>query len=373
MMINMPDETLPKILIVTSYWKGSNGGGIMTFLINLVDELVRRGAKVDVVFKDGEDEKNYKINDADDSSIYPLKVMHAFIQLRRIRPNAIHFHGQLFYYLLAAYIYKIVYGANLIYTFHTEPAPGDRISAIRTALLQMLFNKCDHITFVSQALRVKVADIWGFEFRNSAITYAGVRSEEVSNDEIEKFREKYNISSRHPVLLALGMTALSYKAEGLKILIRAFGKIKDKYPNSVLIATRDGSYIKELRELAENECLGDSVIFTGNLRSPFVALGASDVYTHISLGEGLPVSLLEAMSMGKPIIATPAGGIPEAIEDGINGIIVRPDEDDLVRRLEFLLNNPEFSKTIGDNARKTASDKFTWQRSADAFLRLYLS
>ncbi len=235
----------------------------------------------------------------------------------------------------------------------------------------MILNKCDHITFVSQALREKVADIWGLKFKNSAITYAGVRSEKIAKDEIEKFRKKFNISSQSTVLLALGMTALSYKAEGLKILIRAFGRIKGKYPNLVLIATRDGSYVNELRELAIREGLKDSVIFTGNLQNPFVALEVCDIYTHITLGEGLGISLLEAMYLGKPIIATPVGGIPEAIEDGINGILVSPDEEDLASRLEFLLENQDFAKMIGNNARKAAVERFSWRQSADTFLKLY--
>lgn len=366
------EEPRPKILIVTSYWKESDGGGIRTYLVNLVNELVCRGEKVDVVFREGEDDNNYKISDADEARIYPVRVARAFIQLKHIRPDVIHYHGQLFYYLVAGYIYKLFYNVNLIYTFHTEPPKMDRIPAIKRYLLQLLFNKCDHITFVSRALRENVANIWGFKFKKSDITYAGVNYENVSIEEVERFRKMFGISHQSTVLLALGMTVLSYKAAGLGILIKAFRKIKSRHPNSVLIATRAGSYVRELKELAKIEGISDSVIFTGNVQNPFVALAACDIYTHISLGEGgVSISLLEAMSSGKPIIATPVGGIPEAIVDHVNGVIVEPDVDDLADGIEFILSDNEFRKMIGENAQKTAIEKFSWRQSADNILQIY--
>jgi glycosyltransferase involved in cell wall biosynthesis len=362
-----------RIIIATSYWKNSDGGGIRTFLINFVDELNRRGTSVDVIFKEGQDPSNYKINDAETNSTFLLKVFHAYAKLRRLRPHVIHMHGDLFYYLVAGYFYKIFHKTTLIYTFHTEPRHDDELSFLWRILLQALLNRCDCVTFVSMALQDKVESIWKLSFKEAIVIYAGVNSEDVDPKCIKEFLKRFEIDQDKIILLSLGMTALSYKAEGLKILIKAFGKMRCKYPNSVLIATRNGSYVEQLRELSIREGLKDSVLFTGNLENPNVALAICDIYTHISLGEGgVSISLLEAMSMGKPIIATSTGGIPEAIVDGYNGILVQPDIDELSHKLYYLIEHKDFARMLGENARKTAVENFSWKKTTDEFMKIYL-
>jgi len=260
----------------------------------------------------------------------------------------------------------MLYGVRLIHTFHTQPYKNFRINKI----FQILLNKCDYITFVSKALKYKVEEFHGFKFKKIAITYAGIRSKEVSEESKKEFCEKFNLKNSI-VLLALGLTGIKYKAEGAKLLIKAVRKLRDKYPNITLILTREGLYSKELKEFAEKEKIDRNVIFTGDIDNPHVPLAICDIYTHISLGEGLPMALLEAMSMGKPIIATKVGGIPEAIEDGKNGILVEPDVNEIVEKIEYLLENKEFAEKLGRNAKKTAEEKFTWNKSADRFMEIY--
>lgn len=369
-MNQMHDSKL-RVIIVTSYWKDSNGGGIKTFLVNLVNELEGREVKVDVIFKEGQDPANFKISDDETNSLYPLRVIRAYARLLRLKPQVIHMHGELFYYLVAGYICKIFNNTTLVYTFHTEPKPGEMLSSVNRILLQTLLNRCDYVTFVSKALRDKVESIWGLRFKNAVITYAGVNSKNVDLGSINAFFSQFKIDRNSIILLSLGMTALSYKAEGLKILIKAFKRIHSQYPNTVLVATRNGSYINELREFTVKEGLQESVIFTGDLKNPYAALASCDIYTHISLGEGLPIALLEAMSMGKPIIATPVGGIPEAIKNGFDGVLVPPDVDKLADGLLYLIEHGDFARMLGNNAKETAKGKFSWKRSCDAIMLIY--
>ncbi|HAW57503.1 MAG TPA: glycosyl transferase family 1, partial [Bacteroidales bacterium] len=91
---------------------------------------------------------------------------------------------------------------------------------------------------------------------------------------------------------------------------------------------------------------------------------------HISLGEGLPLAILEAMSIGKPIIATPVGGIPEVIDNGRNGLLVEPDADKVVQTINTLLNDEELRTTLGRNAY-VDSKKYTWENSAKKFLEIF--
>jgi len=358
-----------RVLMTTTYWKGCSGG-IRSYVEGLVEELKKRGVDVKVAFKEGYDPENYKINE---NRLFSAKLLSAFRLLMKIRPDVIHAHGGMYYYLLAAYIYKIVFGSKLklIYTFHTEPEKTDKLPLLTRIGLQKLLDKCDYVTFVSKKLETSVEEIWGLNFKNTEITYAGVAVRDVSEEEIAAFKRKFKIKDQYPILLALGMTALKYKAMGLKYLIKAVKKVKEQYPAAVLIVTREGKYTPELRDFAKREGLEDAIIFTGDVDNPYVPLSLCDIYTHISLGEGLPIALLEAMSMGKPIVATPVGGIPEAIEDGKNGLLVEPDDNMIAEKLIYLLKNEERAKELGLNAKKTAENRFSWSVAANNIVNLY--
>jgi glycosyltransferase involved in cell wall biosynthesis len=350
------------LVIIANYWKNSEGGGVKTYLVNLVEALKSKGIEANVIFKEGEDVENYKIKGS--RFLFPIR---AFLILRKIKPEVIHSHGT-WYCLLPGMVYKKLYGCRMIFTFHTEPVKD--LPIIFKAFLTYLLFQCDYVTFVSKALKEKLEKVWRLRFGKTVITYPGVRTGEVSENDIKNFRFRFHIEKHSPILLALGLTALSYKAEGAKILMRAIKKLKDKYPNIVLILTREGTYSKELKRFAKDENLLDHVVFTGNLDNPFVPLSICDIYTHIILGEGgVSLALLEAM--GKPIIATRIGGIPEAIEDGENGILVEPDADQISERIEYLLENKEIAEKLGRNAKRKAEEDFTWENSALKFMQIY--
>ena len=357
-----------KVLITTTYWKGCPGG-IRPYLENMVEELEKRGIEVRVVFKEGFDPENYKIQE---KAHFIKKLVLAFRIIMEIKPQIIHSHGGMYYYLVAGYIYKKIYGAKIIYTFHTDPTKNDGLPFLKRAALQILLNRCDKVTFVSKSLEFKVKEIWGLKFKNCSITYAGVKSMEVSESSKRIFRQRFDIKEDSIVLLALGLTALSYKAEGLKLLIGSIKKIKERYPNILLVATRGGHFLNEVREFSIEEGMEKNVIFTGDIDDTFSAIAICDIYMHITLAEGgLSLALLEAMSMGKPIIATRVGGIPEAIEDGNDGLLVEPDIDEIAEKIVYLLQNKNKAEEIGRSAKRTAEEKFTWKAAVDKILKVY--
>jgi len=276
------------------------------------------------------------------------------------------------YYLLAGYFYKKICGAKLIYTFHTEPEKNNSLPFLKRFALQTLLNRCDNVTFVSKKLETKVRETWGFEFKNSSITYAGVQAKDVPESSKRIFRQKFGIKDDSIVLLAQSLTASNYKAKGLKLLIRSIKKIKDKYPNILLVATRGGHCLDELKEFTKEEGMENKVIFTGDIDDPYAAIAICDIYMHITLAEGgVSLALLEAMSMGRPIIATRVGGIPEAIEDGEDGLLTEPNVDEVAKKIVYLLQNKEQAEELGRNAKKTAEERFTWIIAADNILKIY--
>ena len=199
-----------------------------------------------------------------------------------------------------------------------------------------------------------------------------MNSRVVSQEEIDEFCNKFGIVNGNFVLLAQGFTAIELKAEGAKILIKALKNLLDRYPNIVLILTREGRFSNILKKVAVDENVSDHVIFTGNLENPFVPLAICDIYTHITLAEGgLSLALLEAMILGKPILTTKIGGIPEAITDGVNGILIEPCEEQIIDNIECLIKNRKLAKKLGDNAKETVINNFTWEKTANVFEHIY--
>jgi|GEM_PF-431880 glycosyltransferase involved in cell wall biosynthesis len=357
-----------KVAIIINYWKNSpgGGGGIKTYIENLLKELKKReDIDAKLIFRVGGDPENYRIGG--NKFLFALRT---FLTLRRLKPEVIH-SQEVWFCLLAAYLYKIFYNAKVIHTYHTQP--GGKLNVFKRIykILIIISDRFDSVSFVSRALKNNIEKFYEFKFKDSTITYAGISSKKVSESPKREFYKKFNLKENSIILLALGLTGIKYKAEGAKLLIKAIKKLRDEYPNIKLILTKEGLYSKELKEFAKKEGVQNSVIFTGTIDNPEVALAICDIYTHISLGEGLPMALLEAMSMGKPIIATKAGGIPEAIEDEKNGILVEPDVDRIVEKIEYLLDNRKFAVKLGWNARKTIEEKFSWKGSANRFLDIY--
>ena len=352
-----------KLAIITNYWKNSPGGGIKTYLTNLVNELNNiDDLDVNVLFKTGVDNENYHIKD---NKIF--FVIKSFLILKILHPDVVHSHGT-WYCLLPGYIYKKVYGTRLIHTFHTQPSK--KLHPVSKLFFQILLNRCDCVTFVSKSLK-KENEKYGLQFKNSDITYAGVNLKEVSTKQITDFCNNFNISPTSYILLAQGFMSNEMKAKGAKILISSLRVMLGKYPNIVLVLTGQGVFSKEVKSFTKSVCLSKNVIFTEHLSDPFVPLAMCDIYTHISLADGVPLSLLEAMVMGKPILATNIGGIPEVINDGINGFLIEPCENQIIEKIEHIISNTNMVNNIGNNAKYSALDKFTWKKTAGNFYRIY--
>jgi len=350
--------------IITNYWKNSDGGGIKTYLVNLADALKNKSCNIDILFRQGDDPEQY--HEGKNKVLFSLN---CFKQLQKINPDIIYSQGA-WYCLLPGVFYKKIYGCTLVHTFHTEPTKKLPIPA--KMFVQNLLNACDCVTFVSKRLQERIVELDNFSFPETKITYSGTFTKKVSKTETDEFRKQYKINGNSKILLALGMTALQYKAEGLKVLIKAIQILRDTYPNIVLIATRDGKYINDVKLFAHEIGVEKNIIFTGDVPNPYTPLQICDIYTQITFGEGgVSVALLEAMAMGKPIIATSVGGIPEAISDGINGLLVEPKAEDVAEKIELLLKDQEFAQKLGRSAQKTASERFTWGKTANEFLQIY--
>jgi len=169
--------------------------------------------------------------------------------------------------------------------------------------------------------------------------------------------------------------------KGLPVTLRAFASFLKQYPNATLTIAGEGPLLGQLQELARELKIDNRVSFTGfisqkQLRDLYYA---SDIFLHPSETgpdgnqEGIPNSMLEAMASGLPVFATQHGGIPEAIESGVSGVLVpEHDHEELARALLSAAQDSDFLSRIAHNAAAVVCEKFDLRMQACRLEDIYL-
>jgi glycosyltransferase involved in cell wall biosynthesis len=172
--------------------------------------------------------------------------------------------------------------------------------------------------------------------------------------------------------LLIGVVGRLHPAKGHSELLAALARLRVEGhdPACLLIGTG------ELRGALEEETvrcgLQDRIVFAGQRSDVPRLLAALDVLAMPSRWEGLPMTLLEAMAMGKAIVATRVGGIPDVISDGENGLLVpTANPDALAEALRRLLSEPQLRARLGQRAAHTLRQRYDVTRTACAYESLY--
>jgi len=164
------------------------------------------------------------------------------------------------------------------------------------------------------------------------------------------------------------------RQKGVDLLIKSASLVLRERPDSIFLVVGDGPDKKALVELTRVIGVEKSFIFTGAITDIPTVLAASDIFALPSRWEGMPNVILEAMSGAKPIVAARIGGVPEMLEDRREALLVPPEDvNALARALLELMNNPELSQKIANQARKRVEKEFSLNEMIDNYKKLYLS
>ncbi len=163
--------------------------------------------------------------------------------------------------------------------------------------------------------------------------------------------------------------------KGLQVLLKAMQMILVECPDTKLLIIGDGEYRAELETLADKLGVRKNVSFVGRIEHDMlpVWINSMDMLVQPSIGEeGFSVTIIEAMSCGKPVVATPSGGTIEILQDGEVGFIVpKRDEKLLSERIVTLLKNKDLSVTMGAKARQRVIAEFTWEKVVSRLIKVY--
>jgi glycosyltransferase involved in cell wall biosynthesis len=171
--------------------------------------------------------------------------------------------------------------------------------------------------------------------------------------------------------LLLGTVAHLSLEKGLTYLIEAAALIPEVQSRMRFVIVGDGRCRKELEGQVRARNLAQCFRFEGFQEQTIQYFESFDIFVLPSLSEGLSSSILTAMAMGLPVIATKVGGIPELISDGENGLLVRPaDSVGLAEAIRRLAAHPEERFRMGQMGRARMEKQFTLQRKIDDTERL---
>jgi glycosyltransferase involved in cell wall biosynthesis len=356
--------------------------GIGNYIYNMSKEFIRKGHNVTVITRGGV-HKTQKEN-FDGIELYGVPFILAY-------PFHVHIHG----YFLKKLLKSIESNFDVIHVHTPLPPPikshvpilltvhspmlngADAIDVtdiyslatkfqakfISYPIEKQLFRNSDMITTVSDRVRMELKE-YGLNREEIIVIYNGV-------DQI--FFSPMNKKTDEKYVLYTGR--ISY-GKGLVELIECAYDVCKIHKDLHFILAGDGPLLPELQKKVQSLKLGNRIDFLGRVNRDVIKklYQNATIFAFPSYYEGLPGSLLEAMSCKLPIVATNVAGNVELIKHNENGFLVpSKDSSALSKAILKLLDEPETREKFGENARRTIEEKFTWDAISDRILHCYES
>jgi len=327
-------------------------GGVASHVHNLSCELKKRGDEVYVLTYPHEG-----ITDIDDIKVFSAPTLNvkglrglififtAAIMLIKIikkyEIDIIHAH-YIMPPALSSFIAAKVTGVPYYVTLHGSDVMILSSNPLLRPVFRKILNNAEGVIVVTEALRDRLLRV-GIDEGKIRVMYNSVDISIFRPDVKSTFRKEIGIRRDERLILFVGNLV---PQKGVEYLIKA--KFLMKNP-AKLVITGGGPLYDKLKSMANER---DDIIFTGPRTDVSNLMKAADVVVIPSISEGLPMVLLEAMAIGKPVVATRVGGIPEVIDEEVGVLVNAGSPSELAGALDQLLENDEKRKSLGENGLK---------------------
>ena len=286
-------------------------------------------------------------------NISPKCILSTLRAIRKLKPDIVHAHlgGVVF-----GAIWTLVFQKPLVITIHAKP--------------QETFNRKIQM-LVKAALRCGKAKLVAVSAENEKLVKEyyqldGIKCASVNNgiDLNRFFRRKHGC-------FTLVNAARHNENKNQASLIRCFAKLYQEAPDIRLLLLGDGPDHEMLIQLASELGVADAVTFTGNVINTEDFYSVSDLYVQSSFTEAMPLSVLEAMAAGLPIVSTNVGGLPDVVQD--NGILVPAGDDDALYAAikQIYTQSKEATEAMGQASLQIVQD-YSSEYMARAYEKIYL-
>ena len=374
----MPETTRPlRVCHVMSadLWAGAEAQ-VATVATHLVSQQVRLSA---VLFNEGRLAERLRslgvevevLDERRHGSIVLLARLTRFLRARGFDVVHTHRNKDCVVGALAA---KLAGVPHVVRTIHgmAEPMLGwDRAKYFVYELLDrtVLWLLVDRVVTVSRhmadALRVS-----GYRPGSLVAIHNGIELERVKvRCSATTVRRELGIDD-HAFVIGTAGRLCAVKAQDL--LLRAAPAILRERPDARFLIAGDGPLDESLRDLATELGVAGACVFPGAVVKIHDVIAAMDVFVLTSLHEGLPMALLEAMALERPVVATAVGGVPEVVTDGLNGLLVESGDDrGLAAACLALAQDRPLAERLGHAAKTTVETRFTADTNGRAVLDTY--
>jgi glycosyltransferase involved in cell wall biosynthesis len=342
-------------------------GGAETVLLNLVSNLNRKEFKPYVVLLKkgwayenlkGTTEKTYVISSPRKYDLFLIVKICRFIRKNHIHIVNSHLKDINFYSSVATRLMGIPHVAVEHGNVHLGPLSGQK--RIKIKLTNLFTTK---YIAISQYTSGKLKDVVGND-RKIEVIYNGVR-----DGAYQRAFKKSDLGFNSEDFLILNLANL-YPVKNHKCLIRVARKVVEKEPHVRFLIAGRGKLEGELSNMIHEFGLDKNVILLGYRSDAKKYLSVCDAYLQTSVSEGLPVSVIEAMSHEKPVIATNVGGTAELTDE----ILVESDDvETIADKILELIKDQKFLKELGRKNYLKYKRMFTINKMVSEYERLYKS
>lgn len=274
-------------------------------------------------------------------------------------PDVVHSHSNAFKYAMIA-----AQKASVPVCVHTVHNVAEKeLGALERTLAKYFYKKQKVIPVaLSGLIQETVVKLYDISADFIPVVFNGI--------DLSKCHKKdsYEIGDTIKVL-HIGRFAEQKNHKGL---IDAFKLFHSSHPNSVLELIGEGALCDEIKEYVAECDLTDSVCFLGIQSNVYPFITEADIFVLPSLYEGIPITLIEAMATGIPIVATEVGGIPDMLCNGESAILTSLSSQEISDALIKILDEPLVRKKIGQNAY-IASKAFSSKEMAGRYIEIYRS
>ena len=372
-MVHLPVPGRRRVRVVQVMATGTNGGA-QEHVYNLVNRLDHDFYDVSIVsLSPGSAVRRLQkagfevtvIDEPDDVIATAALTAH----LGDVRPDVVHNH------MFRAEVVGTKAAIALATAGHRRPWVISTIhsSRIRSAedqeQLRRLTPSMDRLIVVSKAIEEKVVEEGRLGVQR-VLVYNGVDLERY--DHLEPcctLRDEYQMEPDSPIVGVVGRLELE---KGHPTLLEAWPMVLEQVPNAYLIIVGEGSRHDALRQIAREQGIERHVIFTGRRDDIPAVTAALDVAVLPSYREAQGLTILEAMAMSRPVVASNVGGIPEMVKDGVTGLLVPPhDPPALAAAISRLLLDHPLADTLARAGHDLVHDRFCVQLMVNSIQELY--
>ncbi|HID28420.1 MAG TPA: glycosyltransferase family 1 protein [Desulfobacterales bacterium] len=201
------------------------------------------------------------------------------------------------------------------------------------------------------------------------VVHSGIDPERFTAASMGHLVSEFNLKSNEPVVVNVAHLA---GHKGQRYLVRAIPLVLAKIPATRFFIVGEGELMNELQILAASLGLNNELIFTGFRQDVGAFYHVADLFVMSSIQEGLGTAVIDALALGKPVVATNSGGIPEIIRNGETGRLVAPaDPAALAEGIIELLANPETAKRMAKRGQAVVRQDFSVEAMVDKNVDVY--